>query len=223
MAKPAGKKKRFSVNFAGVESGGGRAVPDGQYVAELTDIDQKEGQDSGQPYLACQWKITSKKSEGAKVFDNISLQPQALWRFKTLLEVLGEDVPDGAMELDFSDLIGKEARIEVTNEKYEGKNRPRITGFEPLEGGGSSSDESDEEEETEEETEEEEEKDEETETPKKKKKSTGKLKVGTKVKFKDDDDKTVKGVVTGIDGDTAQIEDSSGEEWEVEVTELTVV
>lgn len=226
MAKKSPGKKKLRVDFSGVESGGGRAVPDGPYTAELTDIEQKEGNESGEPYLACKWKIKSGKAKGAIVYDNMSLQPQALFRLKSLLEINDIEVPNGVMDLDFSDLLGIECEIDITNEDYKGKDKPRITGF----SGASKEAEEDAEEEEEEEPEEEEEEteeEEEEETPKKSsKKSTkseAKLKVGSKVKFKDEDGKTVKGVITSIDGDEAEVEDSKGDEWEnISLDELTL-
>lgn len=228
-------KKRSSkgvkVDFAGVESGGGRKVPDGNYTAEVVKIEEKESE-KGSPYLKWQWKITSKECRGASLWDNTSLQPQALWRLRGLLECLGEEIPEGSMDIDLEEYVGKEARLEVTNEKYNGKDQPRVTGFDSMEGGASSSKEKDEpEDDDSDEKDEEKDEDDDQEEPVKKgatkkktvEKSTGKFKVGAKVKFKDEDDKVVKGVITAIDDETVSIEDASGEEWEVEVSEISAV
>lgn len=230
------KKKRKSgveVDFGGVESGGGRPCRDGRYKAYPTSCELKESE-SGNEYLKFKWKITSGPDKGAIVYDNCSLQPQALWRLKTLLEVWGEEVPDGAMELDPDDLTGedKEIVVEIVNEKYQGKDQARITGF-----GGEESDEEEEEKpvkksstkssgkdsKKKDEEEEEEETEEEEEKPKKKDSKLGKtpkIKEGSKVQFTDDDDKVVKGTVTEIDDDTAKVEDKKGEEWEVPLESL---
>ena len=206
------KKSGVSIDFEGVEAGG-KAIPDGSYLAEVVEVEERESQ-SGNDNLNWKWKITGGPAKGAVLFDNTSLQPQALWRLKGLLEVLGEEVPDGAMDLDLSSLVGREALLEVTNETYEGKKRPRITGFADPEGA--------------EETGEEEEEEEEEEKPSKKsskasKKSSSKLKAGTKVKWKDDNGKTVKGVVVSVDGDVATVEDGEQDEWEIEASELTAL
>ena len=127
--RPAPGKKGLSIDFSGVESGGGRAVDDGEYVAEVTSVTEEESE-GGNPYLAWKWKITENgDAKGATIYDNTSLLPQALWRLKGLLEVLGFDVPDSAMTLDLKSLIGKKATLEITNEEYRGKNKPRVTGF----------------------------------------------------------------------------------------------
>ena len=88
------KKNTVSVDFEGVESGGGKPVPDGNYTAALHSVEEKEGESSGEPYLACRWKVVGGKSDGATIFDNISLQPQSLWRFRTILECLGYEVEE---------------------------------------------------------------------------------------------------------------------------------
>lgn len=222
------KKGAISVDFDGVESGGGRPVPDGNYNASMTKITEEEGQNSGEPYLHCVWKIgEDSKHAGATIHDNISLQPQSLWRFRTILECIGYEVEDGPMDIDPADVIDEVCGIEVTNEEWEGRDRPRITGFlPPLDEEEGEEEEEDEDEDEEEEEPEEEEEDEEEEEPepkkkgKKKGKRAKKLRAGSKVKFADEEGDYVKGVIVEMDDDTANVEDSAGDVWEVDVSEL---
>lgn len=165
--KKKGRKGGLKLDFEGVESGS-RAVADGTYAAAIDSAEEDESSE-GNPML----KLTHKLKNGAKLFDNVSLLPQALWRLKTLLECIGEEVPDGEYELDPADLIGKELMIEVTNEKWQGKDRPKVTGYGTIEDEG----------EEEESDDEEEEEDDEEEEEKPSKKSKGK-----KGKSKKDDD-----------------------------------
>jgi hypothetical protein len=260
MAVASKKKKRrsssVSVDFTGVEASS-RTCEDGTYTATVQTVEETESQE-GNPNLSWKWKIKNKKDNGAIIFDNTSLQPQALWRLRLLLEAIGEEIPDGEMDLNLEEYVGREARVEITNEKWEGKNRPRITGFLSLDSGEVKDEEEGEEEEEEEEKpskkkrpskkddeeeeeekEEEEEEEEEDEKSAKKKRpakdedeedddaedekpSKSKFKVGTKVKFKDEDGKTVRGVIVKLSGKTAQVEDGDDEEWEVETSDLTV-
>src|SRR3990172_6276387 len=138
MANKAKTKKRrksgVSVDFTGVEASS-RSVEDGTYLATITSVEEKESGDD-QPYLLFKWQTKPKKGTGAIIFDNASLQPQSLWRLRLLLEAIGEEIPDGVMDLDLDAYVGREAKLEITNEKYEGKNRPRITGFIALTEGG---------------------------------------------------------------------------------------
>lgn len=230
------QKKGRKLDFTGVETGG-KAVPDGNYLAEVVSVEEKEGNESGEPYLAWKWKILEGPGKGATVYDNTSLQPQALWRLRGMLESMGFDVPDGAMDFDEQDCIGEQCILEITNEKYNGKDKPRVSGFMNNDSGGSKGNPKKEEEEEDDKDddddqddkksrksrEDESDDDEDDDRPARKgnKKSGGaKIKVGSKVKFTDEDDNTITGVVTSIDGDDAQIEDKKGEEWEVEVSEL---
>ncbi len=48
MAKKPAKKGGVSVDFTGVEAGGGRAVPDGEYVAEVDEVTVETSAESGQ-------------------------------------------------------------------------------------------------------------------------------------------------------------------------------
>lgn len=127
--KKKGTKRRRSitVDMEGVESGG-KIVPDGTYNAKVEEIEEKESSNEND-MLVVKWRILSGKGKGGLVWDNISLTPQALWRLKGLLEALEIEVPDGSMDLDIDELIGQEASIQITNEKYEGKDRPRVTGY----------------------------------------------------------------------------------------------
>ena len=233
--KPTGKKKSLRVDMSGVESGG-RNLPDGSYEFEIIESVVKESAEGNQ-YISLKTKVASGSHKGATVYDNLSLLPQALWKLRSLLEALGYDIPDGEMDLDPSDLVGEKFHAEVTNEKYEGKDRPRISGYlhdsstseeeedETEEEEETEAEEEEEETETEEETEEEEE--EEAPPPTSKKKTTAakpattsKFKPGMKVKFKDDKGKTVKATVMSVSGSSVTVEDSKGEEWEVDASEL---
>lgn len=235
LKKTTRKKGRtVSVDFEGVEAGG-RSCPDGTYEAEITSVTEEESS-AGNDMLVAKWKVLSGKGKGAVIWDNLSLTPQALWRLKGLLEALEIEVPDGAMDLDIEDLVGKTATIEITNETYEGKQRPRITGY------GSEGQAEGEQEETEEEDEKpakksakkaakkdeeeeepEEEAEEEEERPTKKKVASKKIREGSKVKFDDGEGNIIRATVLEIDGDTARCEDKSGDEYEVNTDDLEAV
>lgn len=232
--KKSSKRRTISVDMEGVESGG-QIVEDGIYPATVHEIEEKESS-AGNPMLVVKWKITGKKSKGALLWDNVSLTPQALWRFRGLLEAIGEDVLDSAMDIDLDDLVGKECRLQVENEKYEGKDRPRVAGYASMEDKGDEepeeddkpakkssqkSSKKDEDNSDDDADDSDDEKDEEDERPAKKV-GTGVVK-GGRVKFKDDKGKTVKGTVLSIKGDVAKVKDDEEDEWEIEISELESV
>jgi hypothetical protein len=150
MKKTVNKRRKgnvISVDFTGVKSGWG-TVPDGRYAAKITAVEQKERKESGEPYLELTWEITSEKCNGREVrFDNYSLQPQALWRLKSLLEAMEIEVPDGEQDIDFDELISDETEciIEVTGEKSPNGDRTyaRVTGHGLLSDGGTVDDDGD--------------------------------------------------------------------------------
>lgn len=130
IKKKTGRRKGgTTVNFSGVESGG-RRCPDGEYQAEIFEAELEESK-AGNPMIVAKWKITAGKYKGTTIYDQISLVPQALWKLKTLLEVLGVDPQEDDVEASeyVSEILEKEATIIVKNETYEGEDRPKVVGY----------------------------------------------------------------------------------------------
>ena len=132
-AKKASKKKAsrgrrgknvVSVDFTDVESGGGMPTPDGYYVGEVTKAEQEVSQ-NGNDMITVRWKTNT----GSSVFDRFVLVPQSLWVLRTALECMGYDIPDGPFDFDPEDLVGNTCGLEITNEEYEEKDQPRVTGY----------------------------------------------------------------------------------------------
>ena len=172
-SKKKGSKKRggrrsnanvIQVDFTDVEAGGGMPTPDGYYTAEIVSAEQ-EVSSSGNDMITVRWKTHI----GSTVFDRFVLVPQSLWVLRTALECMGVETPDGPFDLDVADLIGMRCGLEITNEEYEEKDQPRVTGYLPEdtamtyieEQGGVVPEEEEEDDEEEEEPEEEDEEDEE--------------------------------------------------------------
>src|ERR1700760_1204298 len=140
-----------SVDFTGVEAGG-RPCPDGTWKAEITSLAQEESS-TGNPMIVGKYKVLNGKGKGALLFDNLSLQPQALFRLKALCDACGVEA-DSAVDLDLDDLVGTEIVVDVENEEYEGKKRSRVVGY--AEAGSEAEEEGEEEDDSEDEEEEEE-------------------------------------------------------------------
>jgi len=229
------------VDFSGVKSGGA-TIPDGRYAAKVTAVEQKEGKESGEPYVELTWEVTSQKCSGREVkFDNYSLQPQALWRLKGLLEALEIDVPDDEMDVDFDGIVADETEciIEITGQDSQDGQRKyaRVTGHAPLSDGGTVDDEEEDDPKPKKKSAKDEEeeddapprragkkaaKDEEEEEDDPKP-SNKKLKRGAKVKFKDEKNKLTKGTIESVDGDTATVVTDSEDTYEIDCEELTVI
>ena len=232
------------VDFTGVESGGFE-VPDGAYVLMVTGVTQKKSESSGQPYLAWEFKVDEGKYKGRKIWDNTSLQPQALWKLRNMLECMDMEIADGEFELDLDDFEGQKVGAEVANEKYQGKDKPRVVGYMPemeVDGDGEEEQEEEEEEkptkpaaktstkkkepEPEPEPEEEEEEEEEPEpepvktTAKKTaKKKVVELEVGMSVTFTDDGEEYT-GKIMSIEDDAVEVKVGK-DIWELEKSDVT--
>lgn len=228
VTKRSKKSSSVSVSFKGVQAGG-MSVPDGNYRAYPEEVTQEES-DDGNPYLKWKWKIVGPKAKGALVWDNTSLQPQALWRLRGLLETLGHEIDeDDEMDLDLEELAGdgNEITLEITNEKYKGKDQPRITGF-STDGEAGGEEEDDDDKKSSKKSSKKDDDDDDDDDDDKKEKSgkdervgkKPKFKEGSKVRFEDEKGKTHKGTVTEVDGDTIKVEDSKGEEWEIDADDL---
>jgi hypothetical protein len=222
--KGSGGKRFLEVDFSGVESGG-KAVPDGAYTVEVAEVTEEESSE-GNPYLKWKLKISEGDCKGSVLYDNTSLQPQALWRLKGVLESLDVEVEDSVMKLDIGDFVDGTFDVIVVNENYEGRDRPKVSEYGKagaLTSGKSSKKSSkakptDDEDETEEE---------ETKPTSKKKKSVKKddeveFEEGQRVKFKDDEGKLQKGTVVSTEGDTVTVE-VKDEQWEIPAEDLEVL
>lgn len=218
MAKQ--KKAGKTIDFSGVEAGT-TLVPEGSHPATVEEVSLEESSE-GNEYLKWTYKVKPEGGGGGRVWDNTSLQPQSLWRLKGLLEVLGIDGLDGELEVDdiIAEVAGAELTVEISHETYQGKPKARVTGFAAPMSSGKPSKKA-EKEEPEDDEEDEKDDDEEDEKPKSKSKSSAaKFKRGDAVSFKDDDGTKHKGKITALDGDQATV-NSKGEDWELDVSELT--
>lgn len=121
---------KVSVDFSGVESR--ILLPEGDYHVRVKSVELEESS-AGNPYL--KWIFATIDEEpglnNKSVYHNTSLQPQALWNLRNLLETLGVSVPESAVELDLEEFIDLEMVASLAHEDYQGKPQVRITGYAP--------------------------------------------------------------------------------------------
>jgi hypothetical protein len=154
---------------------------------------------------------------GKKLWYNTSLQPQALFNLRGVLEAIGYEIPDSVMDLDLDELEGTRLGVSVEHRDYKGKAKADIVAVFPLEEQPAS-----------------EPAPKPVAGPKKVVKKApepepegSNIEVGTVVSF-DSEGKSVSGKVASIDEEaaTAVIKVKVGkvmENWEVELAELTPV
>ena len=133
-----------NVDLSGVEASR-KAIPEGTYEVVVNEATQKNSRD-GNPMIAFEFEVADGAHKGAKLYENCSLQPQALFKLKSVLLALGMDIPNKAFDLNLRDLVGLTCEVEVGHEVYEGKKRARILQYnDPEETQVDDSDEDDEE------------------------------------------------------------------------------
>jgi hypothetical protein len=137
-AKANKKTSKISVDFTGVETR--ILLPEGIYNAKVASVEMEPN--DGKPYLKWTFRTIDDdpKLNDKPLYNNTSLQPQSLWVLGSLLETLGVDRPDGAMDLDLDELVDLELGLVVEHEEYQGKQRAKVVDFTPA---GSSDDDGD--------------------------------------------------------------------------------
>ncbi len=118
----------MKVNFAGVETR--KTLPEADYKLKVEEV-TKEKSDSAEGYLKWKFRTVSKtkKLDNAPLYYNTSLQPQALWNLRNLLEALGVETPDDEMDLDLTEMVGLTMIGSTAHDDYEGKRRSIIVDF----------------------------------------------------------------------------------------------
>lgn len=126
----------MSVDFTDVESR--VLLPEGEYEVKVDSITINTSKDSGEDYL--EWLFRTQNVEEDRydkqpLYFNTSLQPQALWNLRSLLETLDVEVPSDKMDLVFEDILGLEMIAVVGHEMYDQKPRARLVDFLPIDAG----------------------------------------------------------------------------------------
>lgn len=151
MAKSSRKGRgsaSVNVDLSGVETSR-KTIPEGVYTLVVDSATQKSSQ-GGNPMIVFEFSVAEGKYQGSKLYENCSLQPQALFKLKSVLIALGLDIPNKAFDLDLKDLIGLTCEADVGHEVYEGKKKARI--LEYIDPSDSDSDEDDSEDEDDDDT-----------------------------------------------------------------------
>lgn len=113
-----------NLDLSGVEVNR-KAIPEGTYAVVVNKAELTKSRE-GNNMIKMEFEVTEGPHKGAKLFENCSLQPQALFKLKSVMLALGMDIPNGSFDLDTNDLVGLNCEVEVGHETYEGKKRARI-------------------------------------------------------------------------------------------------
>lgn len=139
MAKNARRRARktgVEIDFTGVEAGGGGGfhIKEGSYLMKVIEVEDTES-DKGNQMFKWTFEGQEKAAKGKKFYlYTVYDPPDSLWKLRSLLEALGQEVPDGPMDLDVSELVDLELVGHVEDEEYEGKTRSRMNDFSSVDG-----------------------------------------------------------------------------------------
>ena len=173
--------RKMKVDFTGVESY--QRVSEGIHRAKISEIQEKTSQ-GGDQMLQVAFEVIKGDDKGNKVFDSLVLTDKALWKFKSLLQVLNMKC-EGKVAVDLDNMIGKVLDINVIHEEYNGVTRAKISEYTKANDSKSSVDDDDDEDEDDFDEENE---DEEEEAPKSKKTSSTVKKTPAKKKSQPEPD-----------------------------------
>lgn len=122
------RKKTIRVNFEGVEAGR-KLVPEADYAIKVKEVSQETGEDSGKDYLSWTFVVSRGPYKGTALKPyNTSLQSQALWNLRGVLEAFKIEVEDSIMDIDLEELnaIDKEAGCTVEHDTYQGRKQAQV-------------------------------------------------------------------------------------------------
>jgi hypothetical protein len=117
----------LTLNFAGVEDQKEyKPVPAGVYQLQLTDykegtVKSESSPNFGKTKFDFTFEIvmnaegtTEEKHLGKKIFDNVTITENSLWRLKAVLKAFGLPIPEeGEFNVDFDELLGEELEATV--------------------------------------------------------------------------------------------------------------
>ena len=112
----------IKVDMRGVGEGGGARVEPGDYIVKAKKVAPKTSEKQ-KPYLEFTLAIAKGSSKGTIILDRCSLQSQALWRLRNVMQAMGTKVPEKVIKIKLKTLLGKEFGVTLDDEEYKGSTR----------------------------------------------------------------------------------------------------
>lgn len=110
-------------------------LEEGTYLLTIAKAEEKLSS-TGNPMIALEYDISATADGevvegGRKLWDNCSLQAQALFKLKDLFNALGMDT-SAVVDIDIADLVGQQVMAKVIQETYNGELRNRVKKLYPV-------------------------------------------------------------------------------------------
>lgn len=129
----------IKVNFTDVETGGFDPIPNGTYLAKVTDAEIRESgpaaKNPGAQYINWEFTIQEGEHQGRRQWLNTSLLPQALFGLKGLLAATGkytQEQIDAELDFELEDVFGSDVKIVVSTREYDGEKRNEVKRVKPV-------------------------------------------------------------------------------------------
>ena len=117
---------KVKVDMTGVESF--TRCEEGKHPMIIKNLELKQN-NSGDDMLVATLEVTAGESKGARVLDNYTITPKALWKLKQVLEAIGGFKTDGKLVLDTDKMLNRPFIGEVSHEEYNGQIRARMQNY----------------------------------------------------------------------------------------------
>lgn len=123
----------MNIDFSSVPSR--EPLEEGTYLLTVAKAEEKLSS-TGNPMISIEYDVTSTADGevvegGRKLWDNYSLQSQALFKLKELFDALGMDTST-VCDIEVSDLTGQQVMAKVIQETYNGELRNRVKKLYPV-------------------------------------------------------------------------------------------
>lgn len=123
----------MKVDLTGVEAWSGAVMITAPFEGMVEVTDAKEGESSGGfPQLELELRAVGGEQDGGTIRDWIVVIPTSLGRVKQVLEAMGVANLDSEVEFQPAELVGKQCRIVVRDEPYNGEMKTRVKAYQSV-------------------------------------------------------------------------------------------
>lgn len=121
---------RINVKLNDVESNF-QVYPEDSYLVEIQEKSRLGKSKENEPKIIWIGKIMEGDYEGKYINWDTSLQDQALWNLKNMLEAMQFEWDEDGFDIE--DVVGEKIIIDVTVKDWQGNPRNYVTGYHPVE------------------------------------------------------------------------------------------